>query len=39
VDHVIDEFKKDIGDNIDNLTNVIKKSTPKYSKSKKEKKE
>jgi hypothetical protein len=39
VDHVIHDFKKDIGDNIDNLSNVIKKSTPKYSKSKKEKKE
>lgn len=39
VDHVIDDFKKDIGDNIDNLTNVIAKSTHRYPKSKKEKKE
>lgn len=39
VDGVIDNVKKDIGDNVDNLSHFIKKSTPKYSKSKKEKKE
>jgi hypothetical protein len=37
-DDVIDNVKKDIGDNIDNLSHFIKKSTPKPSK-KKEKKE
>jgi hypothetical protein len=39
VDHMIDDFKKDIGDNIDNLSNIIIKSTPKHSKRKKEKRE
>jgi len=39
VEHVIDDFKKDVGDNIDNLSDIIKKSTPKQSKIKKEKKE
>ena len=36
---LIDNVKKDIGDNIDNLSNIIKKSTHRYPKSKKEKKE
>jgi hypothetical protein len=36
---VIDNVKKDIGDNVDNLSHFIKKSTHKYSKSKKEKRE
>ena len=39
VDYVIDNVKKDIGENVDNLSHFIKKSTPKYPKSKKEKKE
>jgi mannosyltransferase OCH1-like enzyme len=38
VDDVIDNVKKDIGDNVDNLFHLIKKSTPKQYK-KKEKKE
>ena len=38
VDGVIDNVKKDIGDNIDNLSHLIKKSAPKRS-NKKEKKE
>ena len=38
VDGLIDDVKKDIGDNIDNLSHFIKKSTPKQSR-KKEKKE
>lgn len=38
VDSVIDNVKKDIGENVDNLSHLIKKSTPKQYK-KKEKKE
>lgn len=39
VDGVIDNVKKDIGDNVDNLSHFIKKSSHKYPKSKKEKRE
>jgi mannosyltransferase OCH1-like enzyme len=38
-DGLIDNVKKDIGDNVDNLSHFIKKSSPKLSSRKKEKKE